>query len=846
MEIPASGLLVVFSLLAPVPTAFAQPTPSLRIKSFSVGPDQTLSYPSSLANLPDEHTTFMPPASPTGPYLLFGASNISGGPFGAVVLQTTDLKNFDFATAFGYNPQVMTGPVPLGQCNPTYVREFDGNYAAPGSVVQDPTLPAGNFIMIYEAENHCPGGVFNMPFYATTGFARSSDGGKTWPAPINGVLGGPARHPVLQSSDPQPSVAHASEGDAIPSAFVDLDADQNYYLYVSYTNYSIIGTGAGSGLIRVARAKLGADPLDFGKWYDGSFSQAGIGGSDTGVTPSAGCAGGGQVHSEINYNDDLGAYLMIFVCLNGPTGARVGAWYYSTATSLDFQNWTTPQMIQNSQFPVTIPCPGLTTGDQFDGWYPSTVSPGAAAGHTKLTGYFFFLNGCVVGARQFMSRTFTIVTEPNVTELPHVADGNGFDTLVELINTGTTDANYSLQFFNQSGAPVTYQLDPTQSGMTGTIHAGSQAIVRTAGSGSSTNLGWGQLTAPPSVSGMVIYQQQASPTSLQEGSAPFTAPSQHFFVPFDNTGASTTSIGFVNPSPTQAATVNFTVRYASGGTDNIPAFNMIPLQQIANTVIGIWPGTAGQRGMIEVNATTPIGMVAFRFQGSALTLFDTIGPTAAGSTPVTSTIAHSADGNNFKSTFLLTNSGTVAAPYTLSILNATGQPQTFGFDVASPLSGTVPAGSTLTIDTTGLGSVTNLGWAQLSAAPAVGGIEVFRQTNPGKSEQQATIPISQTNSAHFFLPFDNAANTTSIALANPDPATTATINVTFRYVDGTSNAGQLTLGPRNYNANLLAALFSTTAGKAGVAEFISNVPIAVVEVRFNPTQAFTSLRAVSP
>jgi len=433
-----------------------------------------------------------------------------------------------------------------------------------------------------------------------------------------------------------------------------------------------------------------------------------------------------------------------------------------------------------------------------------------------------------------------------VTTLPHVADGNGFDTMVLLVNTGTADAAYSLQFFNQIGTQVMYQLDPTQSGMTGIIPAGSQAIVRTAGSGGSTNLGWGQLTAPPAVKGMLIYQQQASPTSFQEGSAPFTAPSQHFFFPFDNTGTSTTSIGFVNPSSTQAANVTFTARYESGGTDAVPAFNMSPLQQIAQPVTSIWPSTAGQRGLIEVNSNTPIGMVAFRFQGSAFTLFDTIAPTAGGSAPVTSTIAHSADGNNFRSTFILTNSGAAAAPYTLSILNATGQPQAFNFDVGSPLSGTVPAGSTLTIDTTGQGSVTNLGWAQLSAAPAVSGIEVFRQTNPGKSEQQATIPISQVNSSHFFLPFDNAANTTSIALANPDPAKTATITVTFRYVDGTSNNGQVILGPRNYNANLLAALFAVTASKAGVAEFTSNVPIAVVEVRFNPTQAFTSLRAVSP
>jgi len=438
------------------------------------------------------------------------------------------------------------------------------------------------------------------------------------------------------------------------------------------------------------------------------------------------------------------------------------------------------------------------------------------------------------------------VAAPAAQTLPHVADGNGFDTEVLLINTGTTSETYSMQFFNQSGAQVTYQLDPAQSGMTGTIQPGAQAIVRTAGSGTSTHLGWGQVTASSAVRGMVIYQQQASPTSFQEGSAPFALPSMHLFFPFDNTGGSTTSIGFVNPSSSQTAAVTFTVRYASGGTDNVPVFNVNPLQQIAETVASAWPNTANQRGLIEVNATSPVGLVAFRFQGSALTLFDTIAPTAAGSTPVTSTIAHSADGNGFRSTFILTNSGTVAEPYTLSILNAKGQPQTFGFDVANPLSGTVPAGSTLTIDTTGLGTTTNLGWAQLMAAPAVSGIEVFRQTNPGQSEQQATIPISQTNSAHFFLPFDDVTNTTSIALANPDPSTTATINVTFRYTDGTSNTGQLTLAAQNYNANLLATLFPVTTGKAGVAEFTSNVPIAVVEVRFNPTQAFTSLRAVGP
>jgi hypothetical protein len=80
------------------------------------------------------------------------------------VLQTTDLQTFHFADSLGFPRQVMTSPVLITQCNPAYVAEFDANYAAPGSVVQDPTLPPGNLIMIYEAENHCPGGVNQQPF----------------------------------------------------------------------------------------------------------------------------------------------------------------------------------------------------------------------------------------------------------------------------------------------------------------------------------------------------------------------------------------------------------------------------------------------------------------------------------------------------------------------------------------------------------------------------------------------------------------------------------------------------------------------------------------------------------
>ena len=59
---------------------------------------------------------------------------------------------------------------------------------APGessSAGQDPTLPPGNLIMIYEAEIHCPRAPQGMAAgWVSVGVTRSSDGGRTWPVPV--------------------------------------------------------------------------------------------------------------------------------------------------------------------------------------------------------------------------------------------------------------------------------------------------------------------------------------------------------------------------------------------------------------------------------------------------------------------------------------------------------------------------------------------------------------------------------------------------------------------------------------------------------------------------------------
>ena len=392
----------------------------LQVASISAGPIHSLTWPQAapapyMVEFPDEHTTIFPPASSSAPYLLFGStgavSTSTGFEAQFVVLESTDLQTWKFANDEGYNPVVMsvvTPPSPNIVCSETTT--FDGEYAGPGFVAQDPTLPPGNLVAVYEAENHCISGSYqaNSPVSYSIGFSRSSDNGKTWPAPVVGPTGSPDRYPVLQTAiDPT-----AAQGDLLPGGgFIDKSLDGNYYLYGTY--FSLTKTANGT---RVARAQLGSDPVTFFKWYYGSFSQPGIGGLDSPVVTSATCFNGGA-NPGIYHIDDVGLYLYIATC-STPPGAAAGdsnGMYYSTATSLDLQDWSAPQLIANTQEVITA-CtganPGAPAGNSYDGNYPSLMSPGLPPGHINSTGMIFFMDCVGNGTRTFKSRPFTITTQP--------------------------------------------------------------------------------------------------------------------------------------------------------------------------------------------------------------------------------------------------------------------------------------------------------------------------------------------------------------------------------------------------------------------------------------------------
>jgi len=157
---------------------------------------------------PDEHSTIFAPRKlgDNQDYLFFLASTEGGNPgIGVAVLSGGSGPNqngqwsLDFPYADGYGlyssgfGQVFNPASVLNSCpkapfnNPANQdQSFDMRYAAPGSIVKDPTAARGSLLMVYEGANGCignPGGpvLGNKDDYISLAIATSLDYGKTWP-----------------------------------------------------------------------------------------------------------------------------------------------------------------------------------------------------------------------------------------------------------------------------------------------------------------------------------------------------------------------------------------------------------------------------------------------------------------------------------------------------------------------------------------------------------------------------------------------------------------------------------------------------------------------------------------
>jgi hypothetical protein len=447
--------------------------------------------------------------------------------------------------------------------------------------------------------------------------------------------------------------------------------------------------------------------------------------------------------------------------------------------------------------------------------------------------------------------------------IPQVADGGGWSTTIVLSNKTTTAQNVTLNFYrsipetNGTTEPWTPPFLESVSLPNITLAAGSSLFLHTPGTAGSISQGWGELNAAAGVAGYAIFTSQG-----QDATAPAVAAASRILVPFDNTSGLITAVAVANPNAS-AATIQVNIKTSDGATSSGALPQMPARGHRAFVLPDLFAETAGKRGLAEFHvASGSFSTIALRFNPTtAFTSAPVYPQTGApiigavvtntpSSAPRTQVIAQVADGNNWSTTIVLTNTTTAnltgALDFRTSITGGGGATTLWNLAFLENIptsSFSIPAGSTVFLQTPGTAGDVSQGYAALTADAGVEGYAIFTSRVAGKA-QDGTAPAVSASS-RLLVPFDNAAGlVTALAIVNPN-AGAESVSVNLRTSDGATSLGAgIDLPAQGHIAIVMPSLFPETAGKRGLAEFyLSSGTIAFIALRFSDSGAFASAPA---
>jgi hypothetical protein len=134
------------------------------------------------------------------------------------------------------------------------------------------------------------------------------------------------------------------------------------------------------------------------------------------------------------------------------------------------------------------------------------------------------------------------------------------------------------------------------------------------------------------------------------------------------------------------------------------------------------------------------------------------------------------------------------------------------------------------------------GYASMDLSDAIVGYGVFRQSVPGRADQEAVVPFAHESSRSILI-WDETAFITAVAIVNPS-VVNSTLTITVRDSIGeTIGTASRTLPARTKLTATLRDLIGldVIAGKRGSAEFsVTSGSVAVLGLRFGG-EAFTSI-----
>ena len=365
------GLLMVAVGVASAGRAEGSAPPSYRLNIDLTSDEFTILEvdESGLIGSPDGHVTFIR----EGGVVRFWAP-LAGGK--TVELLTTDIVDLHAASD---PPVIVLGP--SGGSN------LDSEYAGGSKVLR---LSGGRLAMLYQGENHACGG---DRAEVTIALATSDDDGATW-----------QRQGAIITAPPW---TFASCADAMfygAGSFSAVVSPDRQYLYVYFNQW----LPDESGVTRVARSLIssGLGPGTWSKYYQGGWTQPGLGGRADDVLPVPATERDLLERSvaipTVSWNTTYHMWLAVYVTITG-------FWYSSSADGL---HWNPAEQLFGG---VVLFAPESLVDHQQYIYYPSLVDPLADEdGRTSETGILLYAQGGWTAAHHMVARTVDISRE----ELP--------------------------------------------------------------------------------------------------------------------------------------------------------------------------------------------------------------------------------------------------------------------------------------------------------------------------------------------------------------------------------------------------------------------------------------------
>lgn len=446
--------------------------------------------------------------------------------------------------------------------------------------------------------------------------------------------------------------------------------------------------------------------------------------------------------------------------------------------------------------------------------------------------------------------------------LPQVADGGPFTTSITLVNDDTTPAYVTVKFYKSE--PSTHATLPWAPAMLNNdkvenivIPVNSSWTVQTAAADAAVSSGWAEVICKEKISGVGVYRQTLN-GKFQEAAVPLNSTlMQRSLLPFDNSSGFVTAMAIANVSQSETAKVRVAFRDELGRIIKVDKLPDIPARgHYAFTLPSQWAYLDGKRGTADFWITTgQISLLGLRFNPTgAFTSFEA--QTFNRYTRGKRSLPQIADGGDasgsFHTSITLVNNDATQANVELRFWRDAGSngtvawPLTFANGV-DPSNVVIAPGASVTLETTGASPTVQSGWAEVLSGQWVTGFAVFKQSVPGRPDQEAAVPINVATPNRTILPFDNSGGfNTTVAVANMSGDVTSVVNFTFRDPQG-QRIIQLQLPdipPNGHAAIRLADLNAVLAGKKGSLEISSLAgEITAMGLRFADSGAYTSFKS---